>query len=285
MAGTLRPLWHCPRCQRPFANRNQPHTCGPLRTVAEHLERALPEVQETYRCFEEAVRENGHFLVNAQKTRIAFQTRMHFGGARVHRTYVEAAFILPRRIESPRFARVDSFSRHNHAYYVRLTTPDDVDTELKAWLAEAYRCGLQEHVERPPRRPLSAPRTSAEKGKKPRGHLMVLERTMPGSPHDAEAAWKDARKRAGWLKDAALRSAVAEAMKAATVADKELGRTYRMHLEGDDAGSLEIAFAARGEDRCVVRVWHGRLPSVAKREALKRRWTEALETLKARMTS
>ena len=145
---TERPLWTCPKCGRRFANRNQTHTCAPLRTVEDHLARKPPEIVETYRAFEAAARGAGPFEILAEKTRIAFFVRMSFGGARVLNSFIEGAVVLARRVEDPRFTSILSASPRNHVHYWRMRRPDDVDEKVRAWLAEAYEVGRQRHLER-----------------------------------------------------------------------------------------------------------------------------------------
>jgi hypothetical protein len=69
---------------------------------------------------------------------------MRFGGCRLQQRAVAAAFILRRRIDSPRFDRVERYGARSFGYYVRLRTPDDVDAELRGWFEEAYQVGQQE---------------------------------------------------------------------------------------------------------------------------------------------
>ncbi|MEA3001744.1 MAG: hypothetical protein QOH81_532 [Sphingomonadales bacterium] len=45
-----RPLWHCPRCGRSFANRNQSHSCG-LGELDRHFERTSLEMRRIYEAF------------------------------------------------------------------------------------------------------------------------------------------------------------------------------------------------------------------------------------------
>ena len=52
------PLWTCPRCGRPFANRNQPHSCG-RHTVEEHLAGKSPAVRALYAGFAALVEAGG----------------------------------------------------------------------------------------------------------------------------------------------------------------------------------------------------------------------------------
>jgi hypothetical protein len=49
-------------------------------------------------------------------------------------------------VKHPRFRRVETFSPRNHLHAFRLTTPGEIDDEFRAWLAEAYRVGKQEHL-------------------------------------------------------------------------------------------------------------------------------------------
>ena len=56
--------------------------------------------------------------------------------------------VLARRVDSPRFTRVETYSPRNVLHAFRLTAPDDVDDEFAAWVGEAYRVGRQEHLNR-----------------------------------------------------------------------------------------------------------------------------------------
>ena len=55
---------------------------------------------------------------------------------------------LARRLEHPRFRRVESFSPRNHLHLFRLARLEEADEEVAAWLAEAYRVGEQRHLGR-----------------------------------------------------------------------------------------------------------------------------------------
>lgn len=141
-------MWTCPECGRRFANRNQTHTCGPLRSVEDHLAGKPAAIVETYRALEAAARAVGPIEVLGEKTRIAFFVRMSFGGARVLKSYVEGAVVLARRIEDPRFTSILSASPRNHVHYWRMRRPEDVDDQVRDWLAEAYDVGEQKRLER-----------------------------------------------------------------------------------------------------------------------------------------
>jgi len=138
-------MWTCPRCGRSFANRNQFHTCEPL-DPAHQLAGRSPEVVAIYRRLVELAERNGPVTVLPQKTRIAFHVRMSFAAVTLRRRWVDGHVVLARRLEHPRFRRIDSLSPRNHVHQFRLATLEEADEEVAAWLAEAYRVGAQRHL-------------------------------------------------------------------------------------------------------------------------------------------
>jgi hypothetical protein len=88
--------------------------------------------------------------VLAEKTRIALQVRMSFAAFVPRRRWLNGHLVLARRIDSPRFLRIDTLSPRNVVHTFRLAAPADVDEEFTAWLAEAYQVGAQRHPRRPP---------------------------------------------------------------------------------------------------------------------------------------
>ena len=141
------PLWTCPRCGRGFANRNQTHTCG-LATLDAHLAGRDPEVVAIFWRLVELAERNGPVTVLPEKTRVAFQVRMSFAAVVPRRRWVDGHVVLARRLEHPRFRRIDSISARNHVHHFRLAHLDEVDEEVAAWLAEAYLVGEQRHLDR-----------------------------------------------------------------------------------------------------------------------------------------
>ncbi len=139
------PLWTCPRCKRRFANQNQSHACARY-TLAEHLEGNSPEVLALYHQLEAVIQSLGPVIVNPEKTRIAFQVRMSFAAVTLKRQWIDGHVVLARRLESPRFRRIETISPHNHVHSFRLTCLEDIDEECVAWLAEAYLVGEQRHL-------------------------------------------------------------------------------------------------------------------------------------------
>ena len=139
-------MWACPDCGRTFANRNQTHTCAPLGGLDRHFAHASPAVRAAFDRVVVAARRLGPVEVLPEKTRIALHVRMSFAAFMPRRHWLNGHLVLARRIDSPRFLRVETYSPRNVVHTFRLTSPADVDDEFVAWLAEAYQVGAQKHL-------------------------------------------------------------------------------------------------------------------------------------------
>jgi hypothetical protein len=138
-------MWRCLECGRQFANRNQSHACG-RSTLVSHFEGKPPAVRAIFDKVLRVARENGPITVLPEKTRIAFQVRMSFAAFVIRRNWVEGHVVLARRCENSRFRRIETFSPRNHLHAFRFESVDQIDDEVEAWFAEAYRVGEQRHL-------------------------------------------------------------------------------------------------------------------------------------------
>ncbi|HJU69450.1 MAG TPA: DUF5655 domain-containing protein [Gemmatimonadaceae bacterium] len=139
------PLWRCERCGRAFANRNQTHACG-RHDLDHHFAGKSPRIRALFDAVVAAIREIGPVEILPEKTRIAFHVRMSFAQVTPRRAWLDGHVVLARRLESPRFRSVQTFSPRNHLHVFRLETLEDVDAEFRGWLAEAYEVGEQKHL-------------------------------------------------------------------------------------------------------------------------------------------
>lgn len=116
-------------------------------TTAHFFRNSDPALRLLYRDFLKCVRRIGPVTVNVTKTRISFQSRVRFAGVAALRKHaLIAGFWLKRRLDTPRFARVEFIPPDNYVYQVRLTTASDLNAQLKSWLREVYHVGEQRHV-------------------------------------------------------------------------------------------------------------------------------------------
>jgi hypothetical protein len=141
-------LWSCPACGRTFANRNQVHTCAVLGDLDRHFDRTSPQVREIFDRVLDAVKQFGPVEVLPEKTRIALHVRMSFAAFMPRRDWLNGHLVLARRVDSPRFQRVETLSPRNLLHTFRLASPGEVDAEFVAWLDEAYQVGAQRHLRR-----------------------------------------------------------------------------------------------------------------------------------------
>jgi Domain of unknown function (DUF5655) len=144
--GTDVPLWVCPACDRTFANRNQTHTCAPLSEVDAHFARSEPHVRAIFDLVLDAVRSLGPVDVLAQRSRIALHVRMSFAAFTPRSRSLDGHLVLAREAPGPRWTRVETYSPRNVLHAFRLGSPEEVDEELRGWLAEAYDVGCQRHL-------------------------------------------------------------------------------------------------------------------------------------------
>lgn len=138
-------LWRCPKCRRVFANRNQTHSCG-RSTLSHHFAGKPPEIRALFDAVVDAIREIGPVRVLPEKTRIAFQVRMSFAQVTPRQRWLDGHVVLARRLDSPRFRKVETFSPRNHVHVFRLSDLREIDQEFREWLEEAYRVGEQRHL-------------------------------------------------------------------------------------------------------------------------------------------
>lgn len=138
-------LWLCQKCGREFANRNQSHSCGRY-TLAPHFRGKPPGIRALFDQVVAVIRAIGPVRILPEKTRIAFQVRMSFAQITPRPGWLDGHVVLARRQDHPRFRRVQTLSPRNHVHEFRLTDLSDIDADFRAWLAEAYLVGAQQHL-------------------------------------------------------------------------------------------------------------------------------------------
>jgi hypothetical protein len=144
-------MWRCPVCGQTFVTRNMPHSCQVV-ALDDHFADRPPALRAAFDAFVAAAEEHGPVTVNATKSRITLQVRMRFAAVEPRRTRLRAHLVLKRPIEHPRLA-IEHLEPDYYLHRFTLSGPDDVDDELKSWIAEAYRVGAQLTGAPPPAAP------------------------------------------------------------------------------------------------------------------------------------
>ncbi|MBN3496213.1 DUF1905 domain-containing protein [Arthrobacter pascens] len=126
--------------------KNINHSCA-RHSLDEPFREKPAEILRLFDVVRRTVEAMGPVTLVPYRDRVAFMVRVRFGGVRPRRDWIDVNFWLTRRIESPRFQRIETLSPYTHVYTVRVTRASDVDSELTGWLREAYSVGCQEHLQ------------------------------------------------------------------------------------------------------------------------------------------
>ncbi len=87
------------------------------------------------------VKKCGPVTVEPTKTRIGFKLRITFAAVSLNRYGLNAHVVLPGKIESPRFSRVETHSSKNHVHHFRIKSINELNDEVQSWLRAAYESG------------------------------------------------------------------------------------------------------------------------------------------------
>ena len=137
-------MWTCPKCGRSFASRNQWHSCVRY-SLEYHLQGRPPHAVEIYRTFEREVKRCGPVTVAPVKTGIGFQAHVMFAAVAVRNYGIMGQLLLPKRVENRRFYRIESHRPQRYSHYLRIESVDEIDADLKRWIADAYKAGEQKY--------------------------------------------------------------------------------------------------------------------------------------------
>ena len=143
---TKRPLWTCPKCDRQFVNTNMPHSCGHY-SLQQFLKGKSRNAISLYKQFDALIRRCGPVKTAPAKTRVGFQVRMIFAAVnKLSEKGLDAHIVLARRLNSPRFRRIEMMTPKCYVHHFRIKSINELDKEVENWLREAYRVGTQAHL-------------------------------------------------------------------------------------------------------------------------------------------
>jgi hypothetical protein len=125
-----------------------PHGCGEYPVDGFFWEKPA-ETRVLYDALVRVIGEQGPFEPVPTKTRITFMVRVRFTA--VNRVRRDGSLVchlwLKRRVESPRFTKVELLGRSDWVHHLVLRSEADLDEELRAWMREAYDVGRQTHLQ------------------------------------------------------------------------------------------------------------------------------------------
>ena len=103
------------------------------------------KARELFEVFRAAVESTGPVTLVSNKMNLGFMTRTRFAGCQPRKNHLSAAVWLKRSYKSPRVRRVEQYGPRDFVIRFDIMTPEDVDAEVRALLAEARLVGDQRH--------------------------------------------------------------------------------------------------------------------------------------------
>jgi hypothetical protein len=108
-------------------------------TISEHFENRAPEVKATYVAILKAAKKLGPVKEEAKKTSIHLVRKSAFAGVAIRKTGLTLTLKSDSDITNKRIAKHEQASAHRWHLEIKLETPEQVNSEILAWLAKAYQ--------------------------------------------------------------------------------------------------------------------------------------------------
>jgi hypothetical protein len=130
--------WECPRCGRRFGRVNQTHECAPAMSLEEYFATGPAHERPVFEAVLAFVETLGPVHVEPVSVGIFLKRGRTFAELRPRERWVALSFSLRRSVRHRLIVRkvLPYHGRYFHVANVR--TPDDLDDEVRGWLAEAY---------------------------------------------------------------------------------------------------------------------------------------------------
>jgi len=131
--------WTCPRCDRPFATRRA-HVCEPGLPVDYWLAERPDGQREAAAEIIELARGIAGITVEAVSIGVLIKRERSIIELRPKTKWLQLSVIAKRPLAASaraKVSRVVEWGRDMTAYFVRLTTPAEIDRSMRAWLRQA----------------------------------------------------------------------------------------------------------------------------------------------------
>lgn len=132
------PAWDCPRCGRRFSRREQSHECAPAMTIDEYFSTGPSRERPIFEAVMEHLRTIGPVHVEPVSVGIFLKRARSFAQLRPMQQWVALSFSLPRTVRHRSISRKPIAHGGRYHHVVKLSEPEDLDDDIRAWLTEAY---------------------------------------------------------------------------------------------------------------------------------------------------
>jgi Domain of unknown function (DUF5655) len=107
-------------------------------SVSDHFVNKESSVRTLYDQLVSLLRTFGQVEEDPKKTSIHLNRKSALAGVETRKNYLLVNIKSDHPIKSPRVEKAEQVSSKRFHHKVRISSPDDFDEELKAWLKEAY---------------------------------------------------------------------------------------------------------------------------------------------------
>jgi len=140
-------MWTCPKCKHKFFNKNQSHSCGSY-TLDDFLKGKPAKSVALFNFFLAEYKTIGPFELHPVKTRVALLTKMRFCSInKIGTDHIDIHLVLTALFaDTLCFHKIDNLANRFFVHHARLYNKDDINQELKKYMAMAYEVGDRAHV-------------------------------------------------------------------------------------------------------------------------------------------
>lgn len=131
-------VWTCPECERTFGRKGQGHLCIPATTVDEWFADEPAEHRAIHEAIVDHLDALGDVRVEAVAVGIFYKRGRNLAELRGRADHLGLSMVLPDSAEHPRFTRRTPMSGGRTTFLVPLRTAEDVDDQVRDWLAIAW---------------------------------------------------------------------------------------------------------------------------------------------------
>ena len=107
-------------------------------TINQHFDGKEEVVRKSYDELLRILRSRGPVTENAKKSSIHLLNATTLAGVATRQNYLILTIKSDRELESPRIRKSERVSLHCFHLKLKISSPDDVNDELKGWLDHAY---------------------------------------------------------------------------------------------------------------------------------------------------
>ena len=107
-------------------------------SVKDHFVNKDPSVRTLYDQLLSILQTFGPVVEDPKKTSIHLNRKSALAGVETRKDYLLLNIKSDHQIKSPRIEKAEQISAKRFHHKVRISTPKDLDDELKSWLREAY---------------------------------------------------------------------------------------------------------------------------------------------------